>query len=222
MSLLEVRCRLRYSSGFEVDVDFASTAQVTALFGPSGSGKTTILSAIAGLRRPDSGVIQLGDRRLFDSAAKIDLPPNARRIGYVFQGHLLFPHLTVRQNLLYGWTRRQESSGTVEFERLVESLEIRELLDRMPHTLSGGERQRVALGRALMSAPQLLLLDEPLASVDAALKDRLMDFTRRVLNEWRIPTLYVSHDPEEVRQMAQCVVHLDAGRIKAIDRQPSG
>jgi molybdate transport system ATP-binding protein len=216
VSLLEFRCRLRYPSGFLLDAAFSTDASITALFGPSGSGKTTILSAIAGLRRPEQGQIIFGSHKLFDSSAGIFLPPEARRIGYVFQDPLLFPHFTVRQNLLFGWKRRSRLSRPIDFERVVQFLELGEMLERMPHTLSGGQRQRVALGRALLCGPQLLLLDEPLAAVDEPLKKRVLDDVEQILAKWQIPTIYVTHDPEDVRRLAQRVVTLQAGRVIGI------
>jgi molybdate transport system ATP-binding protein len=215
MPLLEFSCRLRYPSGFRVEPDFVTDAPVTALFGPSGSGKTSVLSMIAGLRRPDAGLIRLGTRLLFDDQAGIDLRPEQRRVGYVFQDHLLFPHLDVRRNLLYGWRRRAREARLVDFDRVVRVLELADLLGRLPHSLSGGQRQRVALGRALLCGPELLLLDEPLSSVDEGLKQRVLDYIRCVRDEWRIPTLYVTHSPAEVRQIAGRVVRIDQGRVTA-------
>ena len=213
MSLLECHCRLRYASGFELDARFTTGAAVTALFGPSGSGKTSILSVIAGLRRPQLGFIRLGPRVLFDSGAGVNLAPESRRIGYVFQDHLLFPHLSVRRNLLYGWRRRPPQARPVSFERAAAVLELTDMLDRLPHTLSGGQRQRVALGRALLSGPELLLLDEPLAALDEALKDRVLGYVEQIVNEWHIPTLYVTHNPGDVKRLAQWVVALREGRV---------
>jgi len=213
VSLLEFHCRLRYASGFEVDAAFATDAAVTALFGPSGSGKTSILSMIAGLRRPQSGFIRLGAHVLFDSGAGVNRSPESRRIGYVFQDHLLFPHLSVRRNLLYGWRRRPAQARPVSFERAAAVLELADLLDRLPHTLSGGQRQRVALGRALLCGPELLLLDEPLAALDVALKHRVLDYVEQIVNEWHIPTLYVTHNPGDVRRLAQRVIALREGRV---------
>jgi molybdate transport system ATP-binding protein len=213
VSLLEVRCRLAYPSGFALDADFATDAAVTSLFGPSGSGKTSILSIIAGLRRPDDGCVRLGTRVLYDRATRICLPPEDRRIGYVFQDQLLFPHLSVRRNLLYGWRRRPRGARATDFSRVVEVLELGGLLERRPHTLSGGQRQRVALGRALLCGPELLLLDEPVAALEEPLKERILDHVAEILSEWRIPTLYVSHQPEDVRRLAGRVITLQAGRV---------
>jgi molybdate transport system ATP-binding protein len=213
MTLLEFRCQLTYPSGFRLDAAFVMSQPVTAICGPSGSGKTSILSIIAGLRRPDRGKVQLGKRLLEDKTTGFHLAPEARRIGYVFQDHLLFPHLNVAGNLLYGWKRRPTGATAIDYRRVAEVLELRDVLDRYPHTLSGGQRQRVALGRALLSAPDLLLLDEPLVSLDAALKDRVLDYVEQVLKEWSIPTLYVTHDMRDVKRLAQQVVFLERGQV---------
>ncbi len=215
MSRLEFEARLRYPSGFVLDAAFATDAPVTALLGPSGSGKTSILSLLAGVRTADAGRIRLGGRTLFDSVAGVNVPPEARRISYVFQDLLLFPHLTVRGNLRYGRRRRPADAPAVELDRVARALEITDVLDRPPHTLSGGQRQRVALGRALLCGPELLLLDEPVASLDSPLKRRILDYVDEVLREWRIPTLYVTHDPDQVRRLARWVIALEQGRVKA-------
>jgi molybdate transport system ATP-binding protein len=213
VSRLEFACTLRYASGFTLDAAFASDAAVTALLGPSGSGKTSVLSVLAGLRRPQRGRIMLDGTVLFDSQRGIDLPPPRRAIGYVFQELLLFPHLSVRRNLLYGWRRRPAGARAVDFARVVRVLELDGLLDRMPHTLSGGQKQRTALGRALLCGPRLLLLDEPLAFVDEALRGRILDYVDRVLQEWAIPTLYVTHRAAEAMALGARVVVLEAGRV---------
>jgi molybdate transport system ATP-binding protein len=213
MPALEFRARLTYASGFRIDATFTTDAPITALFGPSGCGKTSILSMIAGLRRPDEGRIALGGRVLFDHSTGEDLSPDARRVGYAFQDHLLFPHRNVRDNLLYGWKRRPRAAKAVDIDRAVRVLELGEVLDRYPHTLSGGQRQRVGLGRAVLCGPELLLLDEPLSSVEESLKLRVIDLIERVLTEWSMPTLYVSHDADEVRRIAGAVVRLDAGQV---------
>jgi molybdate transport system ATP-binding protein len=213
VSRLDCACALRYPSGFTLDVAFASDVPVTALLGPSGSGKTSVLSVLAGLRRPDRGHIALDGTTLFDSGKRIDVPPEKRQVGYVFQDLLLFPHLSVRQNLLYGRRRRRPGAREVDFDRVVRVLELDDLLDRLPHTLSGGQRQRTALGRALLCGPRLLLLDEPLAFVDEALRGRILDDVERILGEWSVPTLYVTHREEEAARLAACVVRLEAGRV---------
>lgn len=217
MLRLEFAGSLRYPSGFTLDAAFTTRASVTVLSGPSGSGKTTILSMLAGLLRPDRGCIRLDSTVLFDSAVKVDLPPEARRIGYVFQDYLLFPHLSVRRNLLYGWRRRPPDARPAVLERVVEVLELGELLDRLPSTLSGGQRQRVALGRALLCGPRLLLLDEPLASIEEPLRERVLGYIEQVLRAWDIPTLYVTHNAAEVERLAQQKVRIEAGRIVSIE-----
>jgi molybdate transport system ATP-binding protein len=213
VSLLEFRARLRYASGFVLDAAFQSDAAVTALFGPSGSGKTSILSIIAGLRQPEEGLVRLSSRLLFDSAQQISLPAEARRVGYVFQDYLLFPHLNVRGNLLYGWRRRGREARPVDLAAVTRVLELDGLLDRLPHTLSGGQRQRVAIGRALLCGPDILLLDEPLAGTEEALRERVLEYVSRIVQSWGIPTVYVTHDPAAVRQLAQHVVVLEHGRV---------
>ena len=188
-------------------------ARTAALFGPSGAGKTTILDAIAGLRTPRRGSIAIGGRVLFSSDAGINLPPHRRHVGYVPQDVALFPHMNVRGNLLYG----RHPGVSPDLDRVVGMLEIDRLLDRRVTDLSGGERQRVAVGRALMSGPSLLLLDEPLAAVDVPLRRRILPYLQRVRDELRIPIVYVSHDRDEVAELAEVVVLVDAGKIIAVD-----
>ncbi len=213
MSLLSFRCRHRYPGGFQLDVAFELQRPVTSLFGPSGSGKTSVLSAIAGFLRPQEGRILLGNRTVLDTAGKVHLPPERRHLGMVFQDHLLFPHLTVEANLRYGRRQRSRRNRPIQPQRVVEVLEIGGLLKRYPGRLSGGEQQRVALGRALLSGPELLLMDEPLASLDARLKARILAYLQRVVAEWNIPTLFVSHSQADVRRVADWVVVLKQGRV---------
>ncbi|MEM7247014.1 MAG: molybdenum ABC transporter ATP-binding protein [Acidobacteriota bacterium] len=214
MSALDVALRHRHPSGFELDVAFTCEPTVTALLGPSGSGKSSLFSMLAGFLSPDHGRITLGDTTLFDRDAGVDLPPERRRLAVVFQDHLLFPHLSVEKNLLYG-RRRRSTSQPIDFERLVDILDLRPLLSRRPSTLSGGESQRVALGRALLSGAELLLMDEPLASLDEPLKLRILDHLDQVLAEWRIPTLFVTHSQAEARRLARDVIALEDGRVIA-------
>lgn len=178
---------------------------LTALFGPSGAGKTSILNMVAGLLRPDDGRIAVGGETLFDAGARIDLAPERRRCGYVFQDGRLFPHKSVRANLLYGARR---GPGFLTLEEAVTFLGIAPLLDRWPRTLSGGEAQRVAIGRALLSAPRFLLMDEPLSSLDAPRREEIMRVIERVRDELALPILYVSHDRAEVDRLATQVVTL--------------
>ncbi|MGE5612458.1 MAG: molybdenum ABC transporter ATP-binding protein [Bacillota bacterium] len=217
MTSLHFQCRHRYPSGFELDAVFDVGDGVTAIFGPSGSGKSTILSIMAGILRPQSARIEFNGQVLVDTAARICLPPEDRRIGFVFQDHLLFPHVSVKENLLYGLRRRPLRH--IDFDRLVQILDLGELLDRYPHTLSGGQRQRVALGRALLRGPELLLMDEPLAALDAAVKDRILSYLERAIGEWKVPTLFVSHDQTDVRRLAERVLILESGRV--VDTGPT-
>ena len=217
MSRLDFKCRHRFPSGFEINLAFEASALVTALFGPSGSGKTSVLGMIAGWLPPHFGRIRLGSRWLDDSLTGIHVPTEHRQIGMVFQDHWLFPHMSVGANLGYG-RRRRGSSRPIRFERAVEVLELGDLLSRYPKSLSGGERQRVALGRALLSNPELLLMDEPLAALDEALKLRVLAYLERVVTEWNIPTLFVSHGQAEVRRFAQRVVVMQRGRVVAEGR----
>jgi len=191
-----------------LSLDADDGAGITALFGPSGAGKTSILNMVAGLLKPDRGRIAVAGRTMFDAEAGIDLPPEQRRAGYVFQDGRLFPHRRVRANLLYGAQRRDAGHGRLDIalDEAVAFLGIGHLLDRWPRTLSGGEAQRVAIGRALLSSPDFLLMDEPLASLDAARRDDIMTVIERVRDEFGLPTLYVSHDRTEVDRLATRVV----------------
>ena len=199
---------------FTLSASVRLDARAAALFGPSGAGKTTILDSIAGLRTPRSGSIVIGDRVLFSSADRIDVPARRRHVGYVPQDVALFPHMNVRRNLLYG----RHPGASPELDRVAAMLEIDRLLDRRVTDLSGGERQRVAIGRALMSGPSLLLLDEPLAAVDVPLRRRIMPYLRRVRDEVRIPIVYVSHDRDEIDELADVVVNVAHGRVEGVER----
>ncbi len=213
MNRLSVQVLHRFASGFTLDAAFETSAQVTALVGRSGRGKTSILSMIAGVLRPGQGVIQFGEHCWLDTPRRVEIKPQQRHVGLVFQDQLLFPHLNVERNLLYGWRRRQQRTSTIEPARVIEVLELGDLLQRYPRNLSGGQRQRVALGRSLLSVPELLLMDEPLASLDAELKNRVLTYLERVVNTWHVPTIYVSHSAAEVRRLAQRVIVVDQGRV---------
>jgi molybdate transport system ATP-binding protein len=213
MGRLECDCRLWYPGGFTLEARFEAGDGVTALFGPSGSGKSTLLALIAGVLRPDAGRIVLSGRTLLDTGAGVFLPPEGRQIGILFQDHLLFPHLSVRDNLRFGHGRAR--ARPMSFNRVVDVLEIGDLLDRRPATLSGGQAQRVALGRALLRGPELLLMDEPLTALDLGLKERILTYLERAVAEWHLPTLFVSHDQADVRRLAEQVVVLEAGRVIA-------
>ncbi len=193
---------------FRLEIREQLAARITALFGASGAGKTTVLDAVAGLRRPETGSIQVGSRVLFASQVGVNLPPHQRRIGYVPQDVALFPHMDVRHNVLYGRREGQKLSVAV----VLAMLEIEGLLDRAVAQLSGGERQRVALARALMSSPELLLLDEPLAAVDVERRRRILPYLERVRDQLAVPIMYVTHDVAEVRLLADHVIVLDQGR----------
>jgi molybdate transport system ATP-binding protein len=200
---------------FHVAARFKTERGVTALFGPSGAGKTTIANVIAGLVVPDRGRIALDDTVLFDSAARINVPPHRRGIGYVFQEGRLFPHLSVRGNLGYGRFMTGLARDDAALRRIAGLLEIGPLLDRRPGHLSGGERQRVAVGRALMMQPRLMILDEPLASLDAPRKREILPYLVRLRDEANVPMIYVSHHAPELKRIATSVVLVDQGHIRA-------
>jgi molybdate transport system ATP-binding protein len=201
---------------FTLDVRFTSEGKLTAFFGPSGSGKTSLLKIIAGIVLPDKGSIALGDSILVDTSKGIFVPKHRRRIGYVFQEARLFPHLTVRQNLLYGrwFTPRQDRK--IEMEPMLDLLNIGRLLERRPGALSGGEKQRVAIGRALLASPHLLLMDEPLASLDETLKEEILPFIERLRDEAHVPIVYVSHSLPEVARLATTVVLFKDGHVTGV------
>lgn len=198
---------------FSLEVDVEVQNQVTAIFGPSGAGKTSLLDLIAGLRRPASAFIQLGDRVLTDTAGIANIPTRHRQIGYVPQDLALFPHLSVRQNLLYGRNRNETANSPFSYDHVIGVMEIGSLVDRRVTNLSGGEKQRVALARALLASPRILLLDEPLASLDTTLKARIIPYLARIRDEFRLPMLYVTHDWEEVQLLCNEALTMERGRI---------
>ena len=200
---------------FVIEASFASEGRVTGLFGASGAGKTSLINMIAGLLRPDRGTIAVDGEMLDDTTAKLHVPVHRRRIGYVFQDARLFPHLNVAQNLDYGRRMNKLAPDATHLKHILDLLDIGHLQTRRPGQLSGGERQRVALGRALLSKPRLLLLDEPLGSLDQDRKAEILPYLERLRDEENIPMVYVSHDPDETRRLAGHVVMLKHGRIVA-------
>ncbi|MEW5725673.1 MAG: ATP-binding cassette domain-containing protein [Thermodesulfobacteriota bacterium] len=198
---------LRISAGFRVE-----DREILALFGPSGAGKTSIVNMVAGLLRPDRGFVSAGQARLFDSELGLNLPPARRRIGYIFQDDRLFPHLSVQGNLNYGLKLTPAGERWVNYDEVLETLGIGHLLKRFPHRLSGGEKQRVALGRALLTSPRLLLMDEPLTSVDEERKSEILALIKTIPAQFRVPVLYVSHAREELESLAARIVPVHNGR----------
>lgn len=215
MSGLEVDVAGRVGS-FALEVGFASDGGVTALFGQSGAGKTTVVNMIGGLVRPQRGRVVVGGQVLFDAARGIDLPPHRRRLGHVFQEGRLFPHLSVRRNLLYGRWFARGPRDPRRFAEVVELLGLGRLLERRPRNLSGGERQRVAIGRALLCEPAALLMDEPLASLDPARKAEILPYLERLRDQARLPIVYVSHSIDEVARLARTMVLMSEGRVAAV------
>ncbi|AYD03967.1 molybdenum ABC transporter ATP-binding protein [Neorhizobium sp. NCHU2750] len=209
---VEVKQKL---GAFSLDAAFSSQGGVTAIFGRSGSGKTSMIRIIAGLARPDHGRLVIDDTVLVDTEKRIFVPRHRRRFGYVFQEGRLFPHLSVRQNLGYGRWFAPRSEASADFDRVIDMLGIGALLDRRPAGLSGGEKQRVAIGRALLSAPRLLLMDEPLAALDEARKAEILPYLQRLRDETATPIVYVSHSVAEVAQLADRVVMMKDGRVEA-------
>jgi molybdate transport system ATP-binding protein len=201
---------------FHLAVKFSADVPIVGLFGRSGSGKTSVINAIAGIAKPLRGSIRINDAVLFDSAQRIDLPPEERRVGYVFQDALLFPHMDVESNLLYGQRLRQPRDCFIDEGRVVELLGLDALLHRRPRTLSGGEKQRVAIGRALLAQPRILLMDEPLAALDIPRKTEILDYVERLRDELDIPIVYVSHSVTEISRLADTVVVLSEGKCLAV------
>lgn len=199
----------------KLEVAFQSDSPVIGLFGPSGAGKSSIINMIAGLSKPDRGTIKIGSETVDDTAIGLHVPPHRRRIGYVFQDARLFPHRNVSQNLDYGRRMNKLAPDPAHFERILDLLDIGHLKNRRPGQLSGGERQRVALGRALLAKPRLLLMDEPLGALDQERKAEILPYFERLRDEEHVPMVYVSHDPDETRRLAGHVVMLKHGRIAA-------
>ena len=203
----------RRLGAFTLDVRFTTDGGLTALFGRSGSGKTSLINIISGLLRPDRGRVAVDGKVLVDTARGVFVPAHRRRLGYIFQEPRLFPHLNVRQNLLYGHWFTPEKQRRERLERIIELLGIGGLLSRGPSLLSGGEKQRVAIGRALLASPHLLLMDEPLASLDEARKAEILPYLERLRDESRVPIVYVSHSVPEITRLATTMVLLSDGRV---------
>ncbi len=198
---------------FEIAVAFQAGRGVTALFGPSGAGKTSVLNIIAGILAPRRGRIAVDGQVLYDSDTGVDVPADRRRVGYIFQDARLFPHLSVRANLLYGYKLTTPTDRYAELDHVVDVLGIAHLLKRTPLSLSGGEQQRVAIGRAILASPRLLLMDEPLASLDEARKQEIFPYIERLRDELAIPILYVTHLASEVERLADQIVEMAHGRV---------
>ena len=214
---MSIEVALRHSFGaFALDVAFEiERPGVTALFGPSGAGKTSVINAIAGLLRPCEGRIAIDGRVVLDTDAGVFVPPQRRRTGYVFQDARLFPHMSVADNLRFGWRRTPNRMGEDGIARIVDLLGLGHLLERAPKALSGGEKSRVALGRALLSAPDILLLDEPLSALDAARRSEILPYLERLRDETKLPMIYVSHSVDEVARLADEIVVIRDGRVEA-------
>ncbi|MBN1568676.1 MAG: molybdenum ABC transporter ATP-binding protein [Acidobacteria bacterium] len=215
--MLDARIKKKFSSGNShtliIDVNVRAAGGITVLFGPSGAGKTSILRAIAGILTPDEGRITLGEDTYFDSTSGISLPMRQRRIGYVFQNHALFPHLTAEQNVLYGIRAHSRSAASKRAQELFSMLGISKTADRYPHRLSGGEQQRVALARALATEPLIMLLDEPLSAVDLATRSRLLEEISAIQRRSGIPFIYVTHNHSEAVRLGDTMVVLDEGKV---------
>ena len=201
------------TGAFDLEVKLACSGPVTAIFGPSGSGKTSLLNIVAGLARPAKGRIEVDGRVWFDAQKRVHLAPHERAIGYVFQEGRLFPHLNVRRNLTYGEFFAKDRAPSAHFDEIVDLLGIDRLLERPIRHLSGGEQQRVAIGRALLARPRLMLMDEPLESLDHARRSEILPYLDRMRMRFAIPTLYVSHSMEEVERLADEVATISEGRI---------
>lgn len=211
---LEVNITKNFS-GFSLQAEFNIQSKSCGVFGPSGSGKSTLMHLLAGLQRPDRGRISLCGDILFDASKKIDLPPEERRIGIVFQHAHLFPHLNVRQNLFYGWKRTGRGVRQVDPDALIEVLHLENLLKRTVGPLSGGEKQRVALARTVLACPRLILMDEPLNGLDGQLKYQIIPYLKKVFSEFNIPLLFISHSMQEMRLLTEEVLVLDRGRVNS-------
>lgn len=214
---MELQLQLRKQQGdFTLELDLKVSGERIGIFGPSGSGKSTLVACLAGLASPDAGQILLDGQPLFDSSNRVNLPPHRRRIAMVFQQHGLFPHLTVRKNLLYGHQRCPAAERRLELDEVANVLEIGDLMEQKPETLSGGQSQRVALGRAILASPRLLLMDEPLSALDDDLRYRIIPYLKLVSERFRIPVVFISHSLVEMRLMAEQVAVLEKGALTGV------
>ena len=213
-NFIEFNIRKRFT-GFDLDCEAGFGRGVTAIFGPSGTGKTTLLNCLAGMTKPDEGSISVDGRTVFSSESKTDVRPEKRRFGYVFQDSVLFPHKSVRDNIQYGYNLTPVGSREIDLDHLVDMLGLSPLMSRNVKNLSGGEKQRVALARALAISPKLLLMDEPLASLDARFKGAIISYLKRVVRELKIPMVYVSHSLSEVTALSDDTLAIEGGRTVA-------
>lgn len=221
---LDIDIRKTLASGdrlFQLDVQFSTNSKRIVIYGPSGSGKSLTLKAIAGLLTPDSGHIALGNTALYQQASRIDLAPQQRQVGYVFQDYALFPHLTVRQNIAFGlskgWTNPARRTALAPVEHWLERFGLDEVAHQMPRDLSGGQRQRTALARALVNTPRALLLDEPFAALDPELRDQMRKELDQLQRQLDLPMILISHDPADARLLGDQVVRLRHGRVEAVE-----
>ncbi len=218
---LDIYCKHKFNNNFSLDIDLSCDVKAMALFGPSGSGKTSILSALSGTLTPDCGCIAIDNQTVFDSYRNLSLPPEKRAIGVSPQHSLLFEHMPVRANLQYGMPKKRKwklltnnnSLPQINFDDVVNVLELNNLLDRLPDKLSGGEKQRVAIGRALLSQPKLLILDEPLSALDENLKEKIIEYLQRIINHWHIPTIIITHSRYVVHKLTDFAVVMNNGQI---------
>ncbi|OPY58554.1 MAG: Sulfate/thiosulfate import ATP-binding protein CysA [Pelotomaculum sp. PtaU1.Bin035] len=204
---------------FNLDLHVKIGSQILVLCGPSGSGKTTVLHCLAGLLKPSAGFIKLNDRFLFSSGEKINIPTRLRNTGYLFQDYALFPHMTVRHNVMYGLKRKRRAGANVDAVELLKSFGVGHLADRYPGQLSGGEKQRVALARALAVQPQLLLLDEPFSALDKSTGESLRQEVKKLHRQWKIPFVLVSHDEEDAQFLGDVIVSLENGQLRGCSLQ---
>lgn len=218
---LDLICKHEFPDGFDIDIDLSCEIQAMALFGPSGSGKTTILSTIAGIFTPNIARVAIDKQTIADTEKNIWTPIEQRSIGVTPQHSLLFEHKTVRENLEFGMPKRRKWKNTslivyqkkIDFDDVVEVLDLKRLLHRYPNNLSGGEQRRVAIGRAILSQPRLLILDEPLSALDHILQNRIMLYLKNIIDIWRIPTIIITHNTKVVHELADSVVVMDRGRV---------